>query len=246
MEHLDDFASYAFLSKEADHVHMPEAFASSVSLIRELSRVALAEARALPAHATNGSIAGFVLWIRAVESAQAALILADRGLEGPAMGSARLAWECLFYAGALWKQPELAERMGVAHEHEKVKQAEHMLRIARHRLSTSELLAVEAAIAAPIPARTQILGVLDAARIAGLEDMYAIHFRGLSNAGSHGTWLSLNRYVAVAPGEVDITLTPHFKDLPAVLNSIGTCLNAALEKLREHAGVNFSPPPSPK
>lgn len=229
MQYPDDFAHYSFLSKETEALHARDhvEFSAYFQEVRELVRVALAEIFAVPKRARKGAVAGLVLWIRSVEAAQAATILIDRGMPGPAMASARLAWECLFYAGSLWEDPGREDKLDQVHENHRLTQAAAIVEKSGNKLLSEQVEELQVLLMGPHENKRGGWKVEDAAREAGFQTQFDIHFRGLSGAGSHATSRSLDRHMDRSTGELFINAQPDFREVRLVLMTVAHCLTTA-------------------
>jgi len=86
-------------------------------------------------------LVGLGYWLRCVEACQGTVLLAERGLATPPHSSLRTAFECLFYATAVWRHPELADKMEASHHTGRVKQAYQMMKAGSETRVSPERLA---------------------------------------------------------------------------------------------------------
>lgn len=262
MQYPDDFANYGFLSSQADDIKMSnrEEFSALFEQAREQVRIALAEFFSTSGSAPEGVVVGLGMWARAVEAAQATLLLADRGMPGSAMATARTAWECLFVACALWKTPSLLGRLRKAHDFERLQQVRLILKTARDILPIETITAYqqlldEADSTDPKEPKTKEQraaekremkwSAWEAAEAAGLVKEHELHARGLALGGGHATVRSLDRHFPELEGGVGIDVNPSDEGLRLLLSSICSCLRLGNERLQEHASI-FGKEPNPK
>ena len=127
------FAKLGFLSPEVDGYRAEQrerhraAFDATEALMRRTIDVATAPS-SVGSTATPAYLLGVGFWLRSFEACQATILLTERGLQTSAFAMLRTAFECLFYASALWRNPNLFPRLQANHDGERIKQAKGMLR----------------------------------------------------------------------------------------------------------------------
>lgn len=175
--------------------------------------------------------AGF--WIRCVRSCQGGILLAEMGMVPDALTLARSAVESLFHAVALVRKTELVTRLVEQDQLERVKQANGMLAIPTitAHLTPEGRQEIQAIIDAK-PAKLRSFGVYDAAKEAGMLELYETMYRGFSRSGAHSTLAALNHEFV---GEEDGSITPNFgpcyDEVPWVLEMLGECMRIGLSQL---------------
>jgi hypothetical protein len=169
------------------------------SLADDLNRVAmrLVPSLTVPPEDNNVFLA-VLLFLRGLSSFQGALLLAERGMTQDARTLARGCFENVFLMGALRKDPAFAaafvgddavRRSKIARALLKLPDnssldAAHIERLTRF-VSNFESSGMSA----------KQINIADAARSAGLIDIYDTYYRGLSNDASHPSVTALNRHV---------------------------------------------------
>lgn len=184
---------------------------------------------------------GIALWQRTLESCQAAVILADRGMVGSSIAALRTAYECLIFACAIWRDPAVVDRLEVANDYSMFKAAER----ARSQFETSELSPTVLEHLDRLTTRPQGTGinVEQAAKIAGLERAYDSLYVILSSLGAHATSRSLHeyglrKYAAGIVGEFG----PKFKESARFLVTAVECMRLGQGRFREHfSSVSYGP-----
>ncbi|MBA9846787.1 DUF5677 domain-containing protein [Ralstonia pickettii] len=175
--------------------------------------------------------AGF--WIRCVRSCQGGILLAEMGMVPDALTLARSAVESLFHAVALVKKPELLPRLVEQDQLEQVKQANGMLAIPTitAHLTPEGRQEIQAMIDAK-PEKLRSFGAYDAAREAGLLELYETMYRGFSRSGAHSTLFALNHeFVEEADGSITPNFGPCYDEVPWVLEMLGECMKIGLSQL---------------
>lgn len=134
------------------------------------------------------------MWLKAVESCEATDVLGSRQMYGAAWANLRVAYECLFYAAAILKNPENAEKL--AHH--------HMYQVAK--LFKDQINDKSKANDQTVEQKTEIAHydkhikahsnwpAADAAKAAGLFEQYSDFFRTISQLGAHANISSLDQH----------------------------------------------------
>lgn len=185
----------------------------------------------------NGKTAAFLFaagfWIRCVRSCQGGILLAEMGMAPDALTLARSAVESLFHAVALVNEPGLVPRLFEQDQLEQVKQAKGMLAIptiTRH-LTPEGRQEIQAMIDAK-PEKLRSFGAYDAAREAGMLELYETMYRGFSRSGAHSTLAALNHeFVEEADGSITPNFGPCYDEVQWVLEMLGECLKIGLSRL---------------
>lgn len=235
----DSFGVYGYLSEESERFRIeqrqktPDEFAKT----KQTVAAALAQFKSIgPGHAQVGVLAGLGFWLRCLETCQGVVLLIERGMATSAQALLRTAYECLFYACALWRAPELAEQMEAAHHFERTKQARAMLGAGRDRIDPQRLTELEAIAAETYPKAS--FSAWDAASKADLRFEYEAAYRGLGIGGAHATLRSLDSYHTVKPdGSFDLMAEPDTERLAWILSLVNTCMTCGMHRLCE---IDFS------
>lgn len=175
--------------------------------------------------------AGF--WIRCVRACQGGVLLAEMGMVPDALTLARSAVESLFHAVALVKNPDVLFRLAEQDQSEQVKQARGMLAVPTimGQLTPERRKELEALIEAS-PKKPQAFGARDAAKEAGLLELYETMYRGFSRTAAHSTLASLDHeFVQEPDGSITPNYGPCFDQVPWVLEMLGECLKIGISKL---------------
>lgn len=190
----------------------------------------------VPKHleANEGWVAGLALWLRAVESCEATLTLVQQGTPGAAWATLRTAFECLFYACALWNKPENYKKLSDTHHHERLLQIQEMLKHKSLEGVSPETLARWTA-SGESPKSYGKWSSYEAADDAKLMNYYQLMYRGCSLAGAHGTERSLETHLNVeADGSVSLKYRRNFEHARLQLSWTREVLSQGLVALRKH------------
>jgi len=161
------------------------------------------------------------------------VLLAERGLATTPYATLRTAFECLFAACALWRDPTVVDKMENWHHKERIKQAKGMLEAGAETRVQSNRLSELKAIADEAPPQSN-WSHHEAAKIAGLRFEYETAYRGLGLAGAHATPRSLDDYHVVHPDEsLTLRFQPTTKRLEWLLGLVDTCIGAGIQRHRE-------------
>ena len=187
--------------------------------ILEQCKSALAEFRQWPDGEINRAHAvGRAFWWRCIETCQATVILVDLGMATSAMSTARAAHEYLYHACALWRQPELLEKLKQKHESELTKQLNE---IETHGIWSKD----KTEPFRPKDSGKSGLSAIEAASAAGLQDLYAVAYRGLSQLGAHSTFISALRAMPSSEkGGHSLFIGPEFSHVKPLLDNVHMCL----------------------
>lgn len=185
------------------------------------------------------------LWLRSIESCKATLVLMDLRMFGAAMATMRTALECLFYAGALWKSPELHELWVNWQVVETGKQASALKASSDYTLLTEDnRRTVDAWIAAE--KGPDKLDAYRAAKHADLEWLYTLGYRGCSSGGAHATPLSLQTHLEKLEGVVVFNIMPDLTGVTLLLQTVQQCLVSGADLMKQHASGASALQPNPE
>lgn len=233
------FESLGFLSSESEEFRasVRSQFSAQFGEVESTSEIAIAELSAIKGNAPPSYIVGVVFWLRSIESCQGTVLLAERGLATSSYSVLRTALECLFAACAVWRKPEVADKIESWHHAERVKQAKQVLSVGAEGRVTPEDLAVLKAVAAELVPPSG-WSHWEAARSAGLTFEYELMYRGLGIAGAHATARSLDNFHAVQEdGSFDLNVQPTAVRLAWLLSLVTSCLNLGIARQREAASA---------
>ena len=235
----DSFDTHGYLSEESEQfrVEQWERTPNDFTQVRQAVATALEQLKSIaPGHAEPGVLAALGFWLRCLEACQGVVLLAERGMASSALALLRTAYECLFYACALWRKPELADRLEAAHHCERTKQARAMLDAGRDRIDPERLAELEAIAAEIYPHAS--FSAWDAASAADLRFEYVSAYRGLGLIGARAPLRSLDAYYTEqADGSFDLTAKPEPERVAWILGLVNTCIRCGMHRLRE---VDFS------
>ena len=111
------------------------------------------ELQQVKGEASREYLIGVGYWLRCLESCQGAVLLIERGLPSAPFPILRTAFECLFFASALWRKPALSAKLEAGHHAERIKQAQALLAAgAASRVPAAGLADLQAVAAEPVPA----------------------------------------------------------------------------------------------
>jgi len=206
----ESFERLGFLSSESEEFRasVRSQFSAQFSEVETASGVAIAELSATSGHAPPSHIVGVLFWLRSIESCQATVLLAERGLPTSPFSVLRTALECLFAACAVWRKPEAADKIQAWHHEERVRQAKQVLTLGAEGRVTPEGLAALKAIASEtvVPSGWSHW---EAAGAADLTFEYAMMYRGLGIGGAHASVRSLDDFhAAKSDGSFDLHFQP--------------------------------------
>lgn len=229
------FETLGFFSFEVDHFRATERvrLKSEFENLEQTVATAIAELRSMTGMAAPAYLVGAAFWLRCIESCQGTVLLAERGLATASFAPLRTAYECLFAASALWRRPEVADKMEAWHHEERIKQARQMLTEgAETRVEPVRLIELKAIAAEQlVPSGWSHW---EAACAADLKFEYAMAYRGLGIAGAHASPRSLDDFHDVqADGSFDLDLSPRADRLGWLLGVVATCMRCGIQRHRE-------------
>ncbi|WP_390368652.1 DUF5677 domain-containing protein [Variovorax dokdonensis] len=183
---------------------------------------------AWPDEFDDSRIATIALWVRAMTAFQGAVILVERGLVAEAQVLIRTGAECLFFSGALFREPGLLASMHANDERHRRTQANAIVRDGRllARISERNAEFLHQLAAAP-DGGISTLTAERAAHVAGMDDLYQFAFRGYSFTAGHATLRSLE-FVTIEDGDNSgIVFGPTFAHVGQTLDTAATFFQAA-------------------
>jgi len=168
------------------------------SLAQDLDSVAMKVLSALTVPSDdNKSFLAALLFMRGLSSFQSALVLAERGLTQDARTVTRSCFESVFWLGALRNDANFADMLIHDDFNRRAKIARPLLKLPNGSgLDAEHIDKLERfldGIKESGSEATQV-NIADAARIAGLTEIYDTYYRGLSNDAAHPSITALNRY----------------------------------------------------
>lgn len=199
-----------------------------------------------PADWSDSQVSAVALWVRAATAFQSAIILVERGLVAEGQVLVRTGAECLFFSGALHRDPGLLDRMHANDERHRRTQANAIVRdsalLARISAEQAEFLkrlaeAPQGSIAS--------LSAEKAAQLAGMDDLYQFAFRGYSFTAGHATLRSLEFVTLVDDENSGIVFGPTFAHLEQTLDTVVTFFGAAEALLRRIIAARRDHPQAP-
>jgi len=217
-------------SKASNQIQYVQDFA----VIHELCKKSMAEIQELPNGEIHyGHLLGRSFWWRCMENCQGSIILIDLGMATSAMSTIRSAWENLFYACALWRDPTLVDKVYQKDKFELAKQIAQIQKYSWSELSDQS----KSTLLSMLPVgniKDTGLSVFEAAKNAELLDFYCISYRGLSLTGAHSTAVSAFRALPESErGGHDFIVGPEFKSTKPLLANIHMCLTTGGKRLIE-------------
>jgi len=165
------------------------------------------------------------------------VLLIERGLPSAPFSTLRAAFECLFFACALWRELELMDRVQAAHDAERVRQTKAMIASgAASHVAPGRFVELKA-IAAETIAKSPSLTAWEAAGAADLVLEYQTIYRGFGIAGAHASLRSLDDYIEEqTAGSFDLGFEPASERTAWLLGLVHTCLSCGTARHREARG----------
>jgi hypothetical protein len=134
------------------------------------------------------------MWFKAVESCEATDVLGSRQMYGAAWANLRVAYECLFYASAILKNPDNAERLANHHMFQVAKLFKDQINDkSKANNRTAEENAEIDHYEKHIKAHSN-WPAADAAKAADMFEQYSNIFRVISQLGAHANISSLDQH----------------------------------------------------
>jgi hypothetical protein len=138
-------------------------------------------------------------FIRVLSLFQGSVIMAERGMITEARTLVRSCFETVFVMGAAHNRPDIGELLMQDDAHRRKNIAEKVL--ANHKILNEEDERLRAVLTGFLEDQNsselkgQALPVLHGARMAGLEEVYDVYYRSLSNDSAHPSLASLKRHL---------------------------------------------------
>jgi uncharacterized protein DUF5677 len=200
-------------------------------------RVALEDLRSINGATSDAYLVGLGYWLRCIESCQGVALLAERGMAAIPFAALRTAYECLFYACALWRKPMLIVKFELLHHQERIKQAREMLNAGAEARVPPDRLSDLKGVAAETPPSEAGISAWEAAGAADLVFEYQTVYRGCGLAGAHASLRSLDGFYAEhQDGSISLRLEPDAKRISWLLGLVDTCLQCGIRRRREAHG----------
>lgn len=231
----ESFEGLGFLSAESEEFRasVRSRFSAQFSEVEKASEIAIAELSATSGLAPPSYIVGVLFWLRSIEACQGAVLLTERGLPSSPFSVLRTALECLFAACAVWRKPEVADKIQAWHHEERVKQAKQVLTLGAEGRVTPEGLAALKAVASETVVASG-WSHWEAAGAADLKYEYAMMYRGLGIGGAHASARSLDDFHAANPdGSFDLHFQPTADQVAWLLGLVTSCLKLGIVRQRE-------------
>lgn len=165
------------------------------------------------------------LWLRCLRACQASILLLERGLVPEAQALIRSAYEFLFFAVAVLKDPKILDSMWEGDNYARREHAESILREGREigALDEQQTERLRSLIAQLEKGKKQISSY-DAANKAGMAYLYATVYRGMSFVGAHATLAATNLMFEPTGEHVSAVFGPSDADLPFSIGLVDKCL----------------------
>lgn len=194
---MTTFSELGFLSSEAaENVqHLRKEHHERFARVEILMAGAMLAVQRESFSTSRTYLVGVGYWLRCIEACQGAVLLIERGMPAAPYSVIRTALECLFIACAVWRKPELLDKLEDGHHAERIKQAIAMVKAGAHSRVPPEQFAELKNIAETVPPPLPGLSFHDAAVVGGFEWEYQHVYRGLAIAGAHATVRSLDDFV---------------------------------------------------
>ena len=191
----------------------------------------------------NKSFLAALLFMRGLSSFQSALVLAERGLTQDARTVTRSCFESVFWLGALRNDANFADMLIHDDFNRRAKIARPLLKLPNGSgLDAEHIDKLERfldGIRESGSEATQV-NIADAARIAGLTEIYDTYYRGLSNDAAHPSITALNRYTEADRDNNIIGLRwgPDVPDVGRTLSDLCTAFIYLLAWTREFFAIS--------
>lgn len=230
------FDALGYLSADVEDARraLRDRHSADIAKVEALCAEALGDLAEIEGDRTQAFLVGLGFWLRCIEACQGAVLLIERGLPTAPFPVLRTAFECLFFACALWRNPGLAERLQVGHDVERVKQAKAMIAAgAASRIPAERVLDLESVAAEATPLGSG-LSVWEAAVAADLRHEYETAYRGFGIAGAHASLRSLDDYFDErADGSFTLRFEPNSSRTAWLLGLVATCLKGGVDRCRQ-------------
>ncbi|WP_447781634.1 DUF5677 domain-containing protein [Pseudomonas plecoglossicida] len=232
---MDSFRSRGFFSSDIDEL-IVECQNRLKDQKHELSGIVEAALDDILGNQTRNDLpylVGLLYWFRTIEACQGAVVLAEHGMPTAPASTLRIAFECLFYACAVWRDDSVLPLLEGSHDKERIKQASQMLQAGAESHFQAEQLETLREVASE-GLEPPSISVWDAAQRAGFTLDYETAYRGLGMMGAHATLRSLDSYFNTeADGSVQPRFMPDYTRSKWVLDLAKSCLRGGLSRHRE-------------
>lgn len=247
MSEQSRFKDFGFLSDAvyANRASLKTEYATSTKTVFELVRTCLNELEQVKnvSLEAGGLQNGLLLWIRSIEAAQGAIHLADLGMPSSANSSLRTAFECMFYACALWRKPALYTRHVQGYVAELQKMARKVLDVCDESDLDPEIVTKMKALVAEPESRGE-LSAYEAAEAADLLHIYQPVYRGLSSSGAHATWGSTGTFRNQVSPQGNLKVGPDYSKTELIWMGAYRCLSIGSERFKSDFLPQIVPPPT--
>jgi hypothetical protein len=233
---MKSFDAMGYLSSDVDAERhaLRERHKIEFANVETLVERAMAELKAASGTASEDYLLGVGFWLRCLECCQGTVLLVERGLPTAPFPILRTAFECVFFACALWRKPSLVAKLQPGHDAERLKQARGMIGAgAASRVPPAGLADLQEVAAETVPTSTG-LTAWEAAGAADLSFEYETAYRGCGLAGAHASLRSLDDYFIEQPdGSFGVGLQPDSKRTAWLLSLVSTCLSCGIDRHHE-------------
>lgn len=215
----DSLNSRGFLSPALGYVkaRYRQQFGQAFSDVEDLSD--LAQGLLIAAGVKRNEIhmiASIVFFQRAVRSCQTAILLCEAGLVVEAQTLLRTAVEVIFYGGALATDASVFQLIARAGDISDRKQAEAIINSRTCLELTDEQVEQLGYVIQKGGGKEGGLSAIEAARVAGLMELYDTVYRGFSSTASHATFRSLDSSLEVTENSVRLLTGPTTHNLSSL------------------------------
>jgi hypothetical protein len=230
---MTTFSELGFPSSEAERnvQHLREEHHERFARVEILLVGAMLAVQRKDFAASRTYLVGVGYWLRCIEACQGAVLLIERGMPAAPYSVIRTAFECLFIACAVWRKPELLDKLEGGHHSERIKQAVAMVKAGAQSRVPPEQFAELKKVAETVPPSLPGLSFHDAAVVGGFEWEYQHVYRGLALAGAHATVRSLDDFVEEqSDGSFSIGFESSPNRIAFQLTWVADCLEKGMER----------------
>lgn len=231
-----EFIEVGYLSKELDAFRdgAREVHRGTLDRLEEILRLALSELRSVEGAMGAPYQVGLGFWLRSIEACNAAALLTERGMAAMPFAAVRTAFECLFFACAIWRKPALLKKLETYHHSERIKQAKAMVRAGDESRFPPGRFAILREVAEEDAPKDAGISAWEAASAADLVFEYETVYRGCGIAGAHASVRSLDDFYSEQPdGSLALRLQPDIKNFEWLMSMVITCLEGGIQRRRE-------------
>lgn len=231
------FRTHGYFSDEAYGARLSNSATAAELLADVIKEVGLAQADLsllFPGPISPDEWHGLGFWFRTLEACQGAAMLANLGMGSTAVSALRTGLECLFYAAAIWRDPQLVDRV----KNENCQQLRKMAKAVKAAYPSGGIdpEVLELLNAADVSAVGPGLKAYDAAIAADMARPYAALYRGFSTLGAHASDRSLLIYEPQMEQGRPTTILgkPDVKTCEHVLRGAKESIEVGRDRFREH------------